>query len=156
MKSEVVEFLLKEAEICQYKTMDYIQTKIEYNTTEEKYTIEHQIASVYGFWIKLDKEKKKEVFEDTECGEVHLIRDNWYPLYWGKDIYAGSRMDAHIAEPEGTGTMGLSKYNSLKDGEIISGGVLVEFKKYEGFEKYLHENYKPILGSSKKGKSANR
>lgn len=156
MKNQLVEFLLEEANKCKYKTVEYIQPLVEYDNNDEKYKINRQIACVYGFWIDLREAKKKKVFKETDCGDIKPIVDNWYPLYWGKDIYPGSRINAHITEPKGTGTMELSKYSSLENCKIICGGILVELKSYEMFEQNLHSNYKPILGSSKKGRSINR
>lgn len=112
---------------------------------------------VYGFAVRIDenldelKEKLKEqcsVNNDT-LDNWMPIKDNWYPLYWGRDLNMGLRLDSHVKEITGTGTIQLCKIDALKGHEVVYGALpCINYKENES---KMHNRYPDIL-KTRKGK----
>lgn len=111
-------------------------------------------GSVYGFAIKINSLKhKKEVFDaaqkaqdiqdDLTLQKWHTIGDHFYPLYWGKDKYMGSRITAHTKEYKGTRSIQLNAKTYLA-GETIIFGV-IQCSNCEKHESEIRNAYKDIL-----------
>ncbi len=109
-------------------------------------------GSVYGiFVVETDKGKMSKLFEEVG-NEVKPIDQagTTYPIYWGKDIRPGSRIQAHTKPSQGTGNAKLGTIKALSGLNLIYGCVYVT--TYDKFEQHLHTTYKPLLGTSGSGK----
>lgn len=114
-------------------------------------------GSVYGIAIKLENESDKmDAFSVTEgrrktqdIKEWEPIKDNWYPLYWGKDKNMGARLTSHCHALTSTATLQLC--NIALKGEIIYGAL--PCVNYDTHERTLISRFKPLL-LTEKGKGA--
>lgn len=109
-----------------------------------KKPIKQSSGAVYGIFVE-----SKNVIGKTK--EIPGNK-NWYPVYWGKDLTPPFRIRAHIQNYMGTGNAKLKERKEIKGKELIFGAIFVS--KYKEFEKYLHENYKPLLGKNSAGNRA--
>jgi len=119
--------------------------------------------SVYGFAVKVEKDKKEEVFKklfesnnnaQKRCKHNQIIAkkaDEWlplggsdyYPLYWGKSKYLMYRIFEHTKSHVGVGSLWLHRNKALEGRNVIFGSILCYFS--EEIEKSLQNSYKPIL-----------
>ncbi|MGN0744023.1 MAG: hypothetical protein ACI4MZ_01935 [Christensenellales bacterium] len=114
-------------------------------------------GSVYGIAIKLENESDKTAAFLVAAGhrkiqninEWEPIKDNWYPLYWGKDKNMGARLTSHCHALTSTATLQLC--NIALKGEIIYGAL--PCVNYDTHEKTLISRFKPLLCTDK-GKGA--
>lgn len=114
-----------------------------------------EIGCVYGIAIKIESPQiKNSVFSHyaikpkspANLNEWHQINDtSYYPLYWGSDNHAGSRIKAHISESDSTFALHLieQQFDVLSRYTVIYGGILCA--KRLTFEKWLHEYYPDLL-----------
>ena len=109
-------------------------------------------GSTYGFCVKLDEVKKKEVFDEATAKETNRLTDitqfkpifdDVYPLYWGKDKSLGSRLSQHLNKYAKNGAVKLCRYTSLH-GKSISYAVSINDDS-KLLEKKLQESYPPLL-----------
>lgn len=113
-------------------------------------------GAVYGIAIKLKRDEVEIFFNkvneknDLTCDNWKSIGDDFYPLYWGKDINMGIRLYSHTKTMKSTGTLQLNVVNkSFQGREIIYGAM--PCINYEENEDKLHKRYPDIL-KTKKGK----
>lgn len=117
-----------------------------------------EIGSAYGIAIQIKKAEREKIYnaikEDkhSKVDQIPLdkwkpIRDDWYPLYWGKDKYAGSRINAHARTRKSTGTLQINKREYLDGAKLIYGVVLCD--KYSKIEKQLQRQYPCLLKTYK-------
>lgn len=119
-------------------------------------------GSVYGIAVELNEEEKlilfKEINKSQHKGkffpklviEWKTIGDNYYPLYWGKDINMGVRLHAHTKEMKSTGTLQLNNLNLLKGKNVIYGAI--PCLEYDSIEKNLHNKFPDVLKTLKGNK----
>jgi len=138
----IVKFLKKTANDNSYQVFDSIYGKIELGND---HPIKQSSGSVYGIWVKSNS---------SPGGKVEQIpgHPEWFPVYWGKDIAPVSRMKAHVQDHTKTGNIKLRKIKEIEGKELIFGAIMVA--RYENFEKLLHDRYRPMKGSDKKGRNS--
>jgi hypothetical protein len=148
----LMEFLRTQAVAEKLELYEEIFGEIEISNGSKRIT--QSTGSVYGLVVQLDQNSLNEVLsqlpKNRRVCEPKPLFDNCYPLYWGKDINPGSRIKAHVQNPEGTGNAKLDTYSSLYEKKIIYAAILVS--KYESFEAFLHKNFPPLLGQGRRGK----
>lgn len=107
-------------------------------------------GGVYGIAIKLDKSEVESFFgdycddrkKDLKFKDWKTIGNNYYPLYWGKDINLGFRLFEHMKSSKSTWTIQLDKKTYLIGKDLIYGAVLCSKPKEN--EKLLREKYPDI------------
>ena len=111
-------------------------------------------GSVYGiFAIKKEGTDIDKLFQETQNSVRALDENNEvYPIYWGKDINPGSRIVVHSRPNPNTGNAKLEEIEALRNFRLIYGCIFVT--NYKEFEKYLHTQYPPLVGSSHSGKGS--
>ena len=109
-------------------------------------------GSVYGFFVNLSRKEAKEFFDEArqrqalytdDFSDFQPIKDDYYPIYWGKDKALGKRPHEHLKDPKGTGSIRLSTYRSLRGKEIHSIVVIVDDN--EKLENHLQKMYPHLL-----------
>lgn len=139
--NKVIEILLKEVGTDH---LQFISGEILSPGKEECCLTEGR-GSVYGVAMKLSLEEKDEFFnnynENLTCSSCNWISigDDYYPLYWGKDINMGARLHSHTKASKSTGTICLNKRKELRGKTVIFGAV--PCSNYTEIEKRLHQIY---------------
>ena len=105
-------------------------------------------GSVYGFAVKVGDGQKSELFDrinkrGIKESEWKSIGDDYYPLYWGKDINMGARLHSHTKASKSTGTIQLNRIPALIDQEIIYGAI--PCSNSADIEKRLQQMYPYVL-----------
>ena len=111
-------------------------------------------GSVYGFAIRINSdEQKKYIFDSAEAAgdlrdDANLnewceIENGYFPLYWGKDKYMGSRINAHTKDYKSTGTIQLNTKKYLVNQDIIFG--VIQCLNYEEYEEKIRNKHRDIL-----------
>lgn len=116
-------------------------------------------GGVYGFFAKLNASQVEAFYQEAKKrgtnalkaeSEFKPIIDDIYPIYWGKDKSLGSRINAHINNPDGkeqgktgTGLIRLCAYESLKNVEI--GVFTIVVNNYSAFERHVRSKYPDLL-----------
>jgi len=113
-------------------------------------------GATYGFCARFSDEERKAIFlEAQQYGTNRIsslsqwlpIRDDIYPLYWGKDISQGERIRRHWKNnSNGTGLVRFCAYSNLKEKEIACVSLTVT--EYEKLEFALQYRYKDLLKTS--------
>lgn len=116
--------------------------------------IQFSSGSVYGFFaIKTETSSESELFKEVKRTSASLNSEaSIYPLYWGKDINPGSRIADHVRPRAKTGNAELEKIVALRKFRVIFGIVYVS--RYQDFEKKLHKDFPPLVGSPARGKQS--
>ena len=109
IKNKVIEILEKEVGT---DALPFISGIVDNPGTDECGLSEGR-GSVYGFAVKLTDEEKQKLFncrdkKDLCIDDWKAIGDNYYPLYWGKDINMGARLHSHTKSSKSTGTIQLN------------------------------------------------
>lgn len=117
--------------------------------TQFQRSIKQSTGAVYGLIVELSGSDIEAASEEIQVDGKAPIFENWYALYWGKDSNPGARIRAHVQNHQGTGNAKLEKYRFLHGKPIIYSMIWVE--KYEQFEKSLHAEFSPLLGSRRPG-----
>ena len=113
-------------------------------------------GGVYGFFVVLTQDEAKSFFDEASerratfidsAEKFKPIKDNIYPIYWGKDKSIGKRPYEHLKNPKGTGSIRLSTYSSLAGKKIQSIAVVVDDN--EKLELHLQEKYPHLLLTKK-------
>ena len=112
-------------------------------------------GGVYDIAIKLDKSEVESFFgaycddrkKDLKFKDWKTIGNNYYPLYWGKDINLGFRLFEHMKSSKYTWTIQLNKKPYLIGKDLIYGAVLCSNLKDN--EKLLREKYPDIYKTRK-------
>ena len=140
MTNEVVKFLKATATAEQYAVFDAMFGSIHIGT---KFPICQSSGAVYGIWVKS---------ESPPSPSLKTIPgfDDWYPVYWGKDIAPVSRMKAHV-QGHKNGNIDLPNVIEVQNKPLIFGAILVA--RYRDFEKLLHGHFPPLKGSPSNGRS---
>ena len=109
-------------------------------------------GGVYGFAIELTKTQKKKFFKDiVKAGFNRRIQnldnwtpitDNYYPLYWGKDVNLGFRLYEHTKASQTCASIALCR-SEFAGYKIIYGAVLC--KNRDVYENILHYDYPDLL-----------
>jgi hypothetical protein len=109
-------------------------------------------GSVYGFFVELTDEEAKAFYKEALSRKANAIdvfdkfkpiRDNLYPIYWGKDKSIGKRPYEHLKDPKGTGSIRLSTYTTLHDKRIQCVSIIVDDN--QKFEGHLQRKYPHLL-----------
>ncbi|MFL1916794.1 hypothetical protein ACJW8B_15565 [Plesiomonas shigelloides] len=108
------------------------------------FPITQSSGAVYGIWAKASSPLRSDLNAIPGYPE-------WFPIYWGKDITPVSRMKAHVQGHQ-NGNINLPEVKEVQGKPLIFGAILVE--KYQVFETLLHDNYPPMLGSSRLGRQS--
>lgn len=146
--NKVVDILLKEVGTDH---LQFISGEI-LNPGNDECCLTEGRGSVYGIAIKLSLEEKENFFENNEKDDITV--DNWisigedyYPLYWGKDINMGARLHSHTKTSESTGTIRLNKRTELRGKTVIFGAV--PCSNYAEIERRLRQKYPDIYKTHK-------
>ena len=109
-------------------------------------------GGVYGFAIELTKKQKKKFFEDIvkagfkrrilNLDDWKPIAENYYPLYWGKDVNLGFRLYEHTKANKTCASIALCR-PEFAGYKIIYGAVLC--KNRDVYESILHCDYSDLL-----------
>lgn len=153
IKNKVIEVLEKEIGT---DVLSFISGNVEHPGIDSC-KLSDRRGSVYGFAIKLSSDDEiKAIFENQDknldFSSWKSLGDDYYPLYWGKDINMGARLYSHTKQSKSTRTIQLNKRAFLKDREIIYGAI--PCSDSAEIEKRLHEKYPDIL-KTKKGEEDN-
>lgn len=140
MANEVVKFLKAIASTEQYQVFDAMFGQIHIGTD---FPIRQSSGAVYGIWAQCNQPPSTSIVAIPGL-------NNWYPMYWGKDISPVSRVKAHV-QGHKNGNLGLTNMKEVRDIPLIFGAILVA--RYCEFEKLLHKRYPPLKGSSLGGRS---
>lgn len=109
-------------------------------------------GAVYGFCVRLEANEHTRVFSEAEekgttrLGDIHEwrpLRDNIYPLYWGKDKMLGARIHQHLKNTKTTGLARLCAYTSLHSKEIAC--VALTVTRYSDLEAALQIAHPHLL-----------
>lgn len=147
--NKVVEILLKEVGTDH---LQFISGEIS-NPGEKGCGLTDERGSVYGIAVELLPKDKEDFLKNNNDKNVSKekwisIGDNYYPLYWGKDINMGARLHSHTKTSESTGTIYLNQRSGLIKKNVIYGAV--PCSNYADVEKRLHEKYPDIYKTCKK------
>lgn len=143
--------------------IDFISGNI-LNVGTKECTLSNDRGSVYGVAIKfkdketsqalfnfIKKNNKSSVKKAMNSTDWKTIGDNYYPLYWGKDINFGSRLYSHTKTLKSTGTIQLCQLKKLNNHEIIYGAI--PCINYSEMEKQIKTEYPDILITNKASKT---
>lgn len=139
MPRKVVDFLTDFAISKGFEVYDSLFGSILIGQTP---SILQSSGAVYGIWVNSDAAPSENI------SAIQGYPD-WYPIYWGKDISPVSRMKAHV-QGHANGNIDLPNVVEVQGKPLIYGAILVS--DYVGFEELLHEEYRPLKGSSATGK----
>jgi hypothetical protein len=142
VSNEVTDFLRKEAKRSGHDVFNEVSGSIE---LDAMVPIKQTSGSVYGIFARSDVPISPDINKIEGQG-------NLYPIYWGKDISPPKRIGAHVKNYKNTGNAKLKDRPEIKGKELLFGAIFVS--DYKTFEKYLHDNFKPLIGSSRAGKSS--
>jgi len=106
--------------------------------------IEQASAAVYGIWAKSPTPPRIGLSPLPDY-------EDWYPVYWGKDISPVSRLKAHV-QGHKNGNINLPGLSQVQGLPLVFGAVLVT--EYRRFESLLHTKYPPLRGSPNVGRQA--
>jgi hypothetical protein len=146
MSNEVISFLRQQAFEQGFTVFNDVFGRIE---LQDKKPIKQSSGSVYGIFVQSNT--KITDINGTDINELPSLK-NFYPVYWGKDISPARRIIAHVRNYKSTGSADLSSNKEIQDKPIIFGAIFVT--KYDEFEKHLHEKFRPLIGSSRHGRSS--
>jgi len=141
MTNEVTEFLRKEALKNDFTVFNDVSGTLDINKHPP---IKQSSGAVYGIFIKSEEPLSK-------TARINGYK-NLYPVYWGGDVSPPKRIGAHAKDYEGTGNAKLKDNLEIRGKELIWGAIFVS--DYKTFEKHLHHNFRPLIGSSRPGKSS--
>lgn len=141
MSNEVISFLRQEAFQKGYAVFNDVFGRIELQNAKP---IKQSSGSIYGIFVQSNT-------PIPDINELPSLKD-FYPIYWGKDISPARRIIAHVRNYKGTGNANLPSIKAIQGKPIIFGAIFVE--QYEAFEKHLHDNFRPLSGSGKSGRSS--
>lgn len=113
--------------------------------------VNQNVGAVYGIWMKATTQEIHEYVQI--CNQNIKPLKGYIPLYWGKDVSPCQRLVAHFETSPGTKALNLIETN-YANRELIFGCVLT--KEYAAIEKRLHEEYPPLLGSNRAGRSSTK
>lgn len=152
-KNPVVEIL---EEIVGTDKIDFISGDIlDVGTDECKLSDER--GSVYGIAIQIkDENDKEKVFDAVlesrrkleNADQWKAITDDFYPLYWGKDVNMGSRLFSHTKIMKSTGTLQLNTISSALGKHRIIYGAVPCLNRLANEDK-LHKQYADLLKTVK-------
>ncbi|CAK2832610.1 conserved hypothetical protein [Vibrio crassostreae] len=140
MSNQVVDFLTKQAESINCQVFNSIFGEI---CLDDVKPIKQSSGAVYGILVESETPINKSLKPIPNI-------NNFYPVYWGKDIAPVSRMKAHVQNHQGTGNANLSAITELKGKKIIYGAIMVS--DYEKFESHLHASFPPLKGTNRRGR----
>ena len=113
-------------------------------------------GGVYGFFVELQPDEATAFYNEAfNRGTASIssreafkpIKDNFYPIYWGKDKSIGKRAYDHIKNPDGNGVIRLATYNSL-NGKVIHIFTMI-VDDYKKLEIHLQNKYPHLLLTTK-------
>lgn len=110
-------------------------------------------GSVYGFCVRLNEQERYSVFTEAKSKKTNKLfnvqewlplRENIYPLYWGKDKRLGARIQQHLQNnARGTGLARLCAYTTLHNKEIAC--VALTVTKYSELEDAIQNECPHLL-----------
>jgi hypothetical protein len=142
LTNEVTNFLKKIAEENDFTVFNEVSGILDIYD-DDPHPIKQSSGAVYGIFAKSEAS-----LLETKVIEGHK---NLYPVYWGCDICPPSRIVAHAKAYKGTGNAKLKENSEIKGKQLIWGAIFVS--DYKGFEQCLHKKFKPLIGTSRAGKS---
>lgn len=112
-------------------------------------------GGVYGIAVKLEEDEVESFFnehrderkKDLKYSDWKSIGNEYYPLYWGKDINLGFRLFEHMKSSKSTWTIQLNKKPYLIGKDLIYGVVLCSNTKDN--EKLIRKKYPDIFKTRK-------
>lgn len=119
-------------------------------------------GSVYGFFVALSEEEALVFFDEANgrnssnlktFKQFKIIKDDFYPIYWGKDKSIGKRPYEHLRNPKGTGSIRLETYQSLALKKIHCIAIVVDDNAK--LESYLQRKFPHLLMTKTKKHDAN-
>jgi hypothetical protein len=148
--SDIIEIVRAELDGVNYLEVDVVGSFVNESNNKGKSLTP---GSVYGFFASLDQNEVQALFKEANdkgscrlknVNEFKPIIGDIYPLYWGKDKSLGSRINAHINNPEGgTGIVRFCAYKCLHGKKISCIAVVVNDNS--SFEKHLQKKFPDIL-----------
>lgn len=144
MSNEVVRFLITEAEKLNLKIFNSVFGEI--HLERSSHLIDQSSGSIYGIVAEADKPLIQNLNSLNNFSKL-------FPVYWGKDISPVSRLRAHTRNYKSVGNANLKSLKEIRGKRLIFGAIFIE--KYFEFEKYLHNNYPPLISSLMKGRRSN-
>jgi len=109
-------------------------------------------GGVYGFFVELSEKEVQEFFNEAierkasnlkSVSDFKVIKDNLYPIYWGKDKSIGKRPYEHLKNYKGTGSIRLETYKSLVNKQIHSIAIVVD--NNNKLERHLQKRFPHLL-----------
>lgn len=110
-------------------------------------------GTVYGFIVQLsrkellnltDEAKEMGTLKNENLFNTKPIFENFYVLYWGKNLDVYGRINAHLnGHKGGNSNLHLKDYENLAEKKILYGTIYVDDNKK--LEDFLIENYPPLL-----------
>lgn len=149
IKNRIIEILEKEVGT---DALPFISGTIDNPGTDECKLSEGR-GSVYGIAIKITSKEEKIALFNCKDAEIKGIDDwkslgdDYYPLYWGKDINMGARLHSHTKASKSTGTCQLNSRKELENKDIIYGAM--PCSNYKKIEDRLHKKYPCIYKTRK-------
>lgn len=149
IKNKVIEILEKEVGT---DVLSFISGSI-YKPGTNDCNLSEGRGSVYGIAVKLSNNDELNcVFvkcdkKNMKISDWKSIGDDYYPLYWGKDVNMGARLYSHTKASKSTGTIQLNDRTELEGKDIIYGAI--PCSNYEEIEKRLHKKYPDIYKTKK-------
>lgn len=135
----VPEFLKKFARERGFETHDCLYGSISLGCS---FPVKQSNGSVYGIWVNSSVPPRAN-FSSLPGHE------DWYAVYWGRDIAPVSRLKAHV-QGHKNGNAHLPDREELRGRPLIFGAVIVS--RYRQFEGMLHSRFPPLYGSSSEGR----
>ena len=144
MANEVVKIIKR---LITSSVKEYLEGSIKWEDDLPKM---EERGGVYGIAIKLSKDEVVDFFNNfrderkkkMQVKDWKSIGNNYYPLYWGKDINLGFRLFEHMKSSKSSWTIQLDKKVYLKGKDLIYGAVLCSNSKEN--EKLLRQKFPDV------------
>jgi hypothetical protein len=156
MENKVTALLKEYATRNGYKVFDNKYGDITFNSSNNTFEIVLNAGNIYGILVQLDPKYKNllwnEVASKTKIKDINNfipVFDDWFPLYWGKDVQGAQRVYAHIKGHKNNGNINMPLYSTLKKVNILYGSITVD--NYVMFEKVIMNQFAPLLGTLRNG-----
>lgn len=92
-----------------------------YNNSDGKYDLENNkiiqnSGSIHSIWIKIDSDGLKQLASNYKNNAIKI--QDYYILYFGKDIHLGERFFSHLNTSVGTGGIDLKNKSELHNFDL--------------------------------------
>ena len=134
--------------------IEYISGIVE-NIGTEECSISPGRGSVYGVAVLIKDDSDKEAIYNQvpiiqraiTIDKWKQLKDNYYPLYWGKDINMGARLQSHTKTMQTTGTIQMNNLKCLIGHKAVYGAI--PCANYEENERKLIKSYACLLKTTR-------